>query len=243
MSSSSSHFLWPILLREVSLDFGGQYLGLIPVLVMCWLISGLFTSKFSESDIAQIEPIAFSALYFTGLLSMLIYGLQILSLSRFIIFAGISIYLLLEVIFISGLIFPVFVKRDPEKRKFSALLLSGQLSVISGVFFLFHYIKLGTLVISVENYLYILFFIYILWFFSTLFTHRFVVDFNLSFFKLITPFLKSYFIILSVFSVIVFGFRIGGFSRMLFLGTILIYAGIELFVLFSFFMAPVYSEK
>ncbi len=229
-------------IKRGNLNLEDQYLGLIPVMILCWLISGIFTSKFNESDNPQIEPIAFSALYFTGLLSLLIYGFQILSLSRFIIFAGISIYLLLEVIFISGLIFPVFVKRDPERRKFSALLLSGQVSIISGGFFLFHYIKLGTLVISVENYLYILFFIYILWFFSALFTHRFVVNFNLSFFKLITPFLKSYFIILSVFSVVVFGFRIGGFSRMLFLGTILIYAGIELVVLFSFFMVR-YVQK
>ena len=229
-------------IKRGNLNVEDQYLELIPVMIMCWLISGVFTSKFNESDSPKIEPIAFSALYFTGLLSLLIYGYQILSLSRFIIFGSIAIYLLLEVIFISGLIFPVFVKRDPERRKFSALLLSGQASIISGVFFLFHYIKLGTLVISVENYLYILFFIYILWFFSALFTHRFVVDFNLSFFKLIIPFLKSYFIILSVFSAIVFGFRIGGFSRMLFFGTILIYAGIELVVLFSFYMAR-YVQK
>ena len=229
-------------LKRGHLHFEARYLEFLPVMVLCWLVAGLFTSKFNEEDKPRIEPIVFSNLYFTGLLSLLIYGLQVLSLSRFIIFAGIAVFLLMEVVFISGLILPVFVERDPERRKISALLLAGQITVISGAFFLIHYIKLHTLIISNENYLFILFFIYLLWFFSALFTHRFVLDMGRSFYRLIAPFLKSYFIILSVFSVVVFGFRMGGFSRLLFFGTILIYAGVELFVLFSFFMAR-YVQK
>ena len=78
--------------------------------------------------------------------------------------------------------------------------------------------------------------IYFLWFFVSLFTHKFILELQVSFFKMIIPFIRSYFIILSVFSVIIFGFRIEGLSRLLLFGTVLSYSFGELFILFSIFM-------
>jgi len=230
------------LVKYGNLRVDEKYMVFFPILVFCWLVTGVFSSKFHDSERARIEPLAFSALYFTGLVSLLIYGFEILSLSRFIVFAGIGFFLLLEVVFVSGMILPVFVKRDPERRRFSALLLAGQVTAISGAFFLLHYLKMNTVIITTENYLFILSFTYFLWFFAALFTHGFTIDLSTNYFRMISPFMKSYFMILSVFSVIVFGFRMGGFSRMLFFGTILIYAGIELVLLSSLFMAR-YLQK
>jgi hypothetical protein len=214
-----------------------KYVVFFPILVFCWLASGVFSSKFHDTERARIEPLAYSMLYFAGLVSLLIYGLQILSLSRFVVFAGIVVYLLLEVIFISGLILPVFVKREPERRRFSAILLAGETLVISAAFFLLHYIKTNSLIIVSEDYQYILFLIMFLWFFSALFSHGFVIDLSVNFFKMIVPFIKSYFMILSLFSVVVFGFRPDGFSRLLFFGTVLIYATIELLILATIYLA------
>ena len=225
------------LVKYGSLRVQEKYLVFLPILVFCWLVTGLFSSKFHDSERARIEPLTYSLLYLAGLVSLLIYGFHVLTLSRFVVFAGIVVYLLLEVIFVSGLILPVFVKRDPEKRRFSALLLVGEAAVLAAAFSLLHYIKTNTLVVSNEDYQYILFLIFFLWFFSALFSHGFSIDLSVNYFKMIVPFLKSHFIILSLFSLLVFGFRLGSVSRLLFFGTVLIYAGIELVMLSSLFLA------
>ncbi|MCK5005041.1 MAG: hypothetical protein KAS21_08130, partial [Candidatus Aminicenantes bacterium] len=93
-------------IKSGNFNFDKRYMSFLPLLILGWLLAGIFTSKFRDSEEGRLEPYAFSALYFTGFTSLLIYGLQMYNLSRFVIFGGISIYLLLEIFFISGLILP-----------------------------------------------------------------------------------------------------------------------------------------
>jgi len=229
-------YLATFFLKRGNLNLGETYLSFIPLLILCWFLSGIFTSKFRDSEEVSLEPYSFSALYFTGLLALLIFGLELYNLSRFIVFGTISIYLLLEIFIVSGLLLPVFVKKEEGEKKYSLILILSEMILIAVSFFSIHYIKLNTTVIRSDIYFYILISIYFLWFFIALFTHKFILELSTNFLSMIAPFMRSYFIILSLFSAVIFGFRIEGLSRLLIFGTVIAYALLELFIFFSIFM-------
>jgi len=229
-------YLATFFLKRGNINLGETYLSFIPLLILCWFLSGIFTSKFRDSEEVSLEPYSFSALYFTGLLALLIFGLELYNLSRFIVFGTISIYLLLEIFIVSGLLLPVFVKKKDGDKKYSLLLILSEMILIALSFFTIHFVKLNTTVIGSDIYFYILISIYFLWFFIALFTHKFILELSTNFLSMIAPFMRSYFIILSLFSAVIFGFRIEGLSRLLIFGTVIAYALLELFIFFSIFM-------
>ncbi len=225
-------FSFTYFLKRGNISFDILYLKFFPVLIACWFISTLFSKKFKlfKDSGSLLISYFISSFYFAGLLFLLIYGLNLYELSRFVIIGTLVIYLFLEVLFISGILIPVF-KSAKDIKKFSLILLILEFGYLTISFFLIHYYKIGSFIISNETYQYILIFIYSLWFFTALATHKFNVDFKTGFFRMIAPFIRSYFIILSVFSFIIFGFRIEGFSRMLVFGTIAVYATSEILYL------------
>lgn len=256
-------FIFAFFLKRGNLNFDGIYIKFLPIYFGCWLISCIFTSKFSENikrerALISLEPYVFSAFYFTGLLSLIIYGLELYNLSRFIIYGSIIIYLLLEILIISGAYLPFFRDDIVEKKKLSLKLIFTEFILITAGFFIIHYLKIGTVIISSKTYHYILIFLYLLWFIAALFTHRFHLNLREEYFRMIYPFFKSYLITLSIFSSIIFGLRIKGFSRLLVFGSIGIYAFMELLILtvgylfkhaqksdipeIDFFDAPLLSE-
>jgi hypothetical protein len=256
-------FMFAFFLKRGNVNFDGIYIKFLPIYFSCWLISCIFTSKFSENikrerDLISLEPYVFSAFYFTGLLSLIIYGLELYNLSRFIIYGSIIIYLLLEILIISGAYLPFFRHDIVKKKKLSLKLIFIEFILISAGFFIIHYLKMGTVIISSETYHYILISLYLLWFLVALFTHRFQLNLKEEYFRMIYPFFKSYLITLSIFSSVIFGLRIKGFSRFLVFGSIAIYAFMELLILtvgyllkhvqksdipeIDFFDAPLLSE-
>lgn len=257
-------FIFAFFLKRGNLNFDAIYIKFLPIYFGCWLISCIFTSKFIENikrerSLISLEPYIFSAFYFTGLLSLIIYGLELYNLSRFIIYGSITIYLLLEILIVSGAYLPFFRDDIIEKKKLSLKLLFYEFILITAGFFIIHYLKIGTVIISSETYHYILIALYLLWFFVALFTHRFHLNLKEEYFRMIYPFFKSYLITLSIFSSVIFGLRIKGFSRLLVFGSIGIYAFMELLILtvsyllkhvqksdipeIDFFDAPLLSEE
>ena len=88
-------------------NFEDIYIKFFPLYFSCWLLSSIFTKKLKNNEseeayMKRLEPFFSSTFFFIGMLSLLIYGLNLYQLSRFIVFGSLGIYLLLEVLVLSG---------------------------------------------------------------------------------------------------------------------------------------------
>jgi len=231
-------------IKRGHLHFEGTYIKFLPLYFSCWLISGLLTKKLKKDEneniggyMVRLEPFFSSALFFIGMLSLFIYGLNWYNLSRFIVFGSLGIFLLLEILLLSGNFFPLFRARDRKakiKRGFSAAFFLLEFLLITVSFFVVHFFKIGTIKIQ-ENYEEVLLLIYFLWIFTGLIVHKFQVPEEKKYFRMIYPFVKSNFITLSIASVFIFGFRTG-FSRLLVFGSLGIYACFEMVVISLYYL-------
>jgi lipopolysaccharide/colanic/teichoic acid biosynthesis glycosyltransferase len=223
-------------------NFEDIYIKFFPLYFSCWLLSSIFSKKLQNNEpekdyMKRLEPFFSSAFFFIGMLSVLIYGLNLYQLSRFIVFGSLGIYLLLEVLVLSGN-FLSLSRTEPgsrvTKKKPSIIFFLLEFCLITVSFFAIHFIKIGTIELQ-ESYDEILLLIYFLWIFTGLVVHKFLVPTEKNYFKVIYPFLKSDFIVASIASVFVFGFRTG-FSRLLVFGSIGIYACFEILVISIYYL-------
>lgn len=223
-------------------DFGDIYIKFLPLYISCWVLSSIFTDKLKNNEsekgyMKRLEPFFSSAFFFIGMLSLLIYGLNLYQLSRFIVFGSLGIYLLLEILVLSGN-FLSLSSTEPgsqvTKQRPSIIFFLLEFLLITVSFFAIHFIKIGTIELQ-EDYEEILLVIYFLWIFTGLVVHKFLVPTEKNYFKVIYPFLKSDFIVASIASVFVFGFRTG-FSRLLVFGSIGIYACFEILVISIYYL-------
>ena len=122
-----------------------------------------------------LEPFISSALFFMGMLTLIIYIFELHLLSRVIIFGSLAIFLLLEMYLLSGFFFTIFNGRQISlKRKSLFSLFILELLLISTSFFTIHYFKMGTFLIK-EEYRQVLLFIYFVWAFTSLIIHKFQI--------------------------------------------------------------------
>jgi len=231
------------LIKRGNLHIEGIYLEFLPLYFCCWLLSSLLTGKFKvrpagdDKYMSRLEPYFSSALFFVGLLSLFIFGLNLYELSRFIVFGSPGIYLLLEILFLSGNFLPLFRVRDmgkPGERRFSVVFFLLEFILLTLTFLVIHFCKIGTIRLQ-DDYQEVLLLIYFLWLFTGLLVHRFVIPEEKNYFRTIYPSLKSTFIGLSIASFFVFGFRTG-FSRLLVFGTLGLYAVFEIFIISIFYL-------
>jgi lipopolysaccharide/colanic/teichoic acid biosynthesis glycosyltransferase len=235
------------LIKRGHFNVEGIYIKFLPLYFFCWLISSLLTGKLKRLDneeeigyMMRMEPFFSSALLLVGMLSLFIYGLNWYTLSRFIVFGSLGIYLLLEVLVLSGNFLSLIRARPgspgspPAKKGFSVTFFLLEFLLITGSFFVIHFVKIGTFHVQ-ENYEEILLLIYFLWIFTGLVVHKFRVPAEKNYLKMIYPFLKSDFIVISIASFFVFGFRTG-FSRLLVFGSIAIYAFFEILVISIYYL-------
>ncbi len=205
-------------------------------MLLSWIVSCFVTSKLKnvgDEETVSLQPYIYSSLYFAGSLSLIIFGLNLSNLSRFVVFGTVLLHLILEILIISGLYLPFFKRDISAKKNISFKLMATEFFLVTIGFFIIHYYKMSTFVISSDKYKYILISLYLIWFLVALFSHKFLVDLKDQYFKLILPFIRSYLIGLSIISSIIFGFNISGFSRLLVFGTVFIYALLELLILTS----------
>jgi lipopolysaccharide/colanic/teichoic acid biosynthesis glycosyltransferase len=229
-------------IRRGHFHFGDIYIKFLPLYFTCWLLSGILTGKLKNNEFEKgytkrLEPFFSSAFFFIGLLSLLIYGLELYKLSRFIVFGSLGIYLLLEVLVLSGN-FLSLSRSEPGSRaavkKSSITFFLLEFFLITVSFFAIHFFKIGTIELQ-KNYEEILLLIYFLWIFTGLVVHKFQLPTGKNYLKVIYPFLKSDFIVVSIASVVVFGFRTG-FSRLLVFGSIGVYACFEILVISIYYL-------
>jgi lipopolysaccharide/colanic/teichoic acid biosynthesis glycosyltransferase len=223
-------------------NFEDIYIKFLPLYFSCWVLSSIFTDKLKNNEpeegyMKRLEPFFSSSFFFIGMLSLLIYGLNLYHLSRFIVFGSLGIYLLLEILVLSGnfLSIPgIGPRRQAAKKRLSIAFFLLEFFLITVSFFAIHYFKIGTIELQ-ESYEEILLLIYFLWIFTGLVVHKFQVPTEKNYLKAIYPFLKSDFIVASIASVFVFGFRTG-FSRLLVFGSIGVYACFEILVISIYYL-------
>ncbi|MGD2087746.1 MAG: sugar transferase [Candidatus Aminicenantes bacterium] len=229
-------------IRRGDFNFGDIYIKFLPLYFTCWLLSSIFTGKLKNNEsekgyMERLEPFFSSAFFFIGMLSLLIYGLNLYELSRFIVFGSLGIYLLLEVLVLSGNFLSLSRSEagsQATKKRPSITFFLLEFFLITVSFFAIHFYKIGTIELQ-ESYEEILLLIYFLWIFTGLVVHKFQVPFEKNYLKVIYPFLKSDFIVVSIASVFVFGFRTG-FSRLLVFGSIGVYACFEILVISIYYL-------
>ncbi len=235
-----SAFAAAYFIKRGHLHFESIYIKFLPIYFCCWLLSSLLTGKLKNNEhktgfIKRLDPFFSSALFFTGMLSLLIYGLNLYQLSRFIVFGALGIFLLLEILVLSGNYLPLFKARQQEVSwGFSNTFFLLEFLLITLSFFAIHFLKIGTLRLQ-ESYEEVLLLIYFLWIFTGLIVHRFQIPEEKNYFRMIYPFVKSNFIVLSIASLFVFGFRTG-FSRLLVFGSLGVYACFEILVISLYYI-------
>ena len=99
-----------------------NFIKFLPLYFCCWVLSSILTKKMKNIEegkgyMKRLEPFFSSALFFTGMLSLLIYGLNLYELSRFIVFGSSGIFLLLEILFLSGNYLPLFSPRKETRSR------------------------------------------------------------------------------------------------------------------------------
>jgi len=229
LASCSGYFF-----KKGNLTFEEIYIKFIPLYLGCWLISSLLTGKFKNNDevdsfLERLKPFFASTLFFLGMLSVFIYGFR-LEVSRFIVFGSLGIFLVLEILFLSGNYLPLFMPRGKTQRNtFSITFFFLEFLLITIGFLATHFLKIGSLEIR-DSYEEVLLLIYFLWFLNGLLIHRFYIPRERNYFRMIYPFIKSNFVTLSMASIIVFGFKTG-FSRLLVFGSLMVYMVFELLLI------------
>jgi lipopolysaccharide/colanic/teichoic acid biosynthesis glycosyltransferase len=233
-------FIFIYLVKMGDLTFDNHYLAIFPVFLGCWLLSNLLTNKFRNTrrerrHLLKMEPFISGALLLGGMLSMALYGFKMFNISRFVVFGSVGLYLVLEVLLLSGCFFPL-KKRGQMLKIFSPGFLLVDFFLLSAGFFTIYYLKRGTLKLD-DDFMVILFVIYFIWIFTSLFVHRFrLPSAERNYLKAIYPFTRSLFIIFSIVAFFIFGFRLREFSRIIVLGSLGIFASLELMtVTFLFF--------
>lgn len=211
-----------------NLEIDSLYRQFVPLYLICWLVSSVLSGKFrarwrkrkrsgSSNRLSRIRPFFISCLFFAGMLSIFLYGKQWDRLSRLIVFGSIAIYLLLEILLLSG----IFVgnirrKEDRPRREFSSLFFLTEFLVISiGSVSLQFYYKKGAFKLTDKDAV-ILGLIFFLWMFIGVVVHKFQVPGDRNYLRAVWPFIKSLFLTACVVSFSIFFFRMAGLARLIF---------------------------
>lgn len=210
-----------------NMDIDSLYWEFVPLYLVCWLISSFLSGKFktrwrqrkrksSYNRLARIRPYYISALFFAALLSIFLYGDQWEPLSRLIVFGSLAIYLLLEILLLSGIFVGNFRRKDDrEKREFSSLFFLTEFLVISVGSFSLQFMRRGVIKLTDKDTV-ILGLMFFLWMFIGVVVHKYQVPKDRNYLRAVWPFIKSMFLTFCVVAFAIFIFRITDFTRLLF---------------------------
>jgi len=225
-------FLAAFLYKRKNLEIGPDYLRLVGVILISWIISSLLSGKFRENPTERrrfnrMEPLFTSSVLFIGLITLWLFGLRWTSYSRMIIFGFFGLYIFLEILILSGNYLPFFqYSRTRQRLRFSYLLFSFDLLIMAVGFYLLNYLKSGSITLQ-KSYQPIFMLLMFLWFICGLLIHHFQIRRERNYLRAIYPHLKSAFVVISIVSVIVFVLR-SGFSRIMVFGSLALVTVLEL---------------
>lgn len=213
------------LIKRGDLRLDPRTLSFLPLLFGSWLVSTALTWKFRRLDnerrlVRRTEPFVSAVLFQGGMMAIAIYSLTWVSLSRVIVFGTLAVFLLLEIVFLSGNYISIFRSEQMRiKKDFSLAFMLLEVGVMAAVILFVGVIKTQSLR-DVGEYRQLMEMLLLLWLFTGLMVHRFKIPDYPNYLVVVYPYVKSMFIVLSITSFFVFGFRFVASSRTIILGSL-----------------------
>jgi len=223
-------FLSVYWLRRGDLLIDEDFRRFLPVLFLTWLLVTLLSKKFKilekQDYFSRLQPYWLAAVIFVSLLTLLLYFIGWISLSRFIIYGSIAIYFILESIFLAFHL--LFLRRREPGRPipFAVFFFLIELAALSAAFFTIYFSKRATFRLE-EKYQIALMGLFFIWLTVSLLVHRFKVKTRTGFWNSFLPFWQSEALILGLVSFAVFVAARGNMSRLIIFGSIAGFAVLE----------------
>ncbi|MFH2108805.1 MAG: sugar transferase [Chrysiogenia bacterium] len=202
----------------------------LPVLFLTWLLVTLLSKKFKvlpkQDYFSLLQPYWISAIIFVSLLTILLYFMGWIDLSRFIIFGTIGLYFVLESVYLA--LYRLLLRRHEPSGPipFAVFFFFIEVLGILAAFFLIYFSKRDTFRLE-EKYQIALMMLFFTWLLVSLLVHRFKVRTERGFWNAFIPFWQSEALILGLVSFSVFVAARGSMSRLIIFGSIAAFALLE----------------
>jgi lipopolysaccharide/colanic/teichoic acid biosynthesis glycosyltransferase len=169
------------------------------------------------------------------LLTVLLYVMGWVELSRFIIFGSIGIYFIMESIYLAFHLLSLR-RHAPDRRiPFAVFFFLIEIAALSIAFYAIYFAKGYTFRLE-ENYQTGLLGLFFAWLLISLLVHRFRIETESGFWNAFIPFWKSEALILASISFIVFVVARGNMSRLVIFGSIAGFAALENLVVLAYYL-------
>jgi hypothetical protein len=238
-------FLATYWLRRGNLLLDENFRKFLPILFLTWFLVTILSKKFKKFERREyfflLQPYWTAALLFVSLLTLMLYFLGWIELSRFIVFGAVGIYFVMESIYLA--FFLLFAKKkDPERHiPFPVFFFFIELFTILAVFFLIYFSKRSTFRLE-EKYQIALMGLFFAWLLISLLVHRFKVGINKGFLATFMPFWQSEALILGLVSFAVFVATRGSMSRLIIFGSIAGFAILENIVVLTYYIVSQFKR-
>lgn len=232
-------FLATYWLRRGNLIIDERFRKFLPLLFLTWFLVTILSKKFKiiarQDYFSRLQPYWLSAIIFVSLLTLLLYFMGWIDLSRFIIFGSIAIYFIMESIYLA-LHLLLIRRREPGRRiPFAVFFFLIELAALSAAFFSIYFSKRATFRLE-EKYQIVLMGLFFAWLLVSLLVHRFKVKTETGIWNALVPFWQSEALILGLVSFTVFVAARGNMSRLIIFGSIASFAVLENIVVLAYYL-------
>jgi len=232
-------FLATYWLRRGDLFIDEPFRRFLPILFLTWFLVTILSKKYKTLEkqdyFSLLQPYWLAALIFVALLTLLLYFIGWVHLSRFIIFVSIGIYFVMESIYLA-FHFIFLRQREPGSRiPFTVIFFFIELLAILAAFFLVYFSKRATFRLE-EKYQIVLMGLFFTWLLVSLLVHRFKVKTEDGFWNAFIPFWQSEALILGLVSFAAFVAARGSMSRLIVFGSIAGFAVLENIVVLVYYI-------
>lgn len=223
-------FLGVYWLRRGNLVIDENFRKFLPLLFLAWFLVTLLSKKFKALEkqdyFSLLRPYWLAAVILVALLTMLLYALGLVKISRFIVFGTVGVYFVIESVFLA-LNRLLRRRRDPDGPiPFAVFFFLIESLALMAAFFLIYFSKRATLRLE-EQYQIVLMGLFFAWLLVSLLVHRFRVKTDKGFLNALIPFWQSEALILGLVSFAVFVVAHGTMSRLIIFGSILVFSALE----------------
>jgi lipopolysaccharide/colanic/teichoic acid biosynthesis glycosyltransferase len=238
-------FLLTYWLRRGDLLIDESFKKFIPILFLTWFLVTILSKKYKTLErqdyFSLLQPYWIAAVIFVSLLTLLLYFMGWVDLSRFIIFGSIGIYFVMESSYLAfHLLF--LRKREPGRHiPFAVFFFLIELAALVVAFFTIYFSKRATFRLE-EKYQIALMGLFFAWLLVSLLVHRFKIKTENGFWNAFIPFWQSEALILGLISFTVFVAARGSMSRLIIFGSIAGFVILENIVVLAYYITSQFKR-
>jgi lipopolysaccharide/colanic/teichoic acid biosynthesis glycosyltransferase len=225
--------------KRGSLALDDNFKRFLPLLFASWFVITVFSRKFKgrspQDFFARLRPYWQSAIVFIAFLTLLVYLLGWINLSRFIIYGTISVYIILESLYLAFQTLLLRARQPGHRVPFALFFFLLELAALSTAFFAIYFSKRETFHLE-EKYQVALMGLFFVWLLVSLLIHRFQIESRRGLVSAFVPFWQSEALILGLVSFMVFVAARGAMSRLVVFGSVLGFAVFENIVVLTYYL-------